>query len=206
VISNEKTTLASSFLPGEVAAALGVTPRTIYNWIAAGHLPSFKLPTGHYRIWRRPLMHFLLRSRSLVPLRRLGWRPVWVVAMPSEPWSDLVGRVKERVAEPEVILACDLRAAASFVSRYEPIGMAVDFSLGLPVVRARLETLRQKRPWMRLVGLIDPDQEEQDEAAAVLCDKVLYHPVDPMDLAEAITQGLDDDALHPNIPPERRRS
>jgi excisionase family DNA binding protein len=190
---HDEQTAPASFLPGEVAAAMGVTPRTVYNWIAAGHLPSFKLPTGHHRIWRRPLLHFLLRSRSLAPLRRLSWRPVWVVAMPSEPWSDLVGRVKERVAEPEVILACDLRAAASFVSRYEPLGIAVDFRLGLQVVRARLETLRQKRPWMRLVGLVDSNQEEQCDATAVLCDKVLHHPVEPIELAEAITQGLEED-------------
>ncbi len=185
----EKSGPAASFLPGDVAAALGVTPRTVYNWIQTGHLPAFNLPTGHHRILRRPLLHFLLRSRSLAPLRRLGWRPTFVVAM---PWSDLVGRVREQIAEPEVILASDLRAAASFVARHEPIGMAVDFRLGLQVVRARLETLRQKRPWMRLVGFIDPDQKEQDEVASRLCDEVLPHPVDPMVLAEIITQGLDE--------------
>jgi hypothetical protein len=115
---------------------------------------------------------------------------VFVVTM---AWTDLIGKVKEQVAEPELMLASDLRAAASFVSRYEPIGLAVDFSLGLPAVRARLATLHEKRPWMRLVGFIDPDQREQAEAADRLCDDVLHHPVDPMDLAEAITQTLEED-------------
>src|SRR5262249_38311443 len=108
-------------------------------------------------------------------------------------WTELVGKIKEQVSEPELLLASDLRAAASFVASHEPVGMAVDFNLGLSVVRARLETLRQKRPWMRLVGLIDPDQDEQAEAAARLCDAVLYHPLDPMVLADIIREGLEED-------------
>src|SRR5262249_46655861 len=64
-----------------------------------------------------------------------------------------------------IIFASYLRAVYSFVGGYEQMGMAVDFRLGMEVVRARLEILRQQRSWLKRVGLLDLDQQEQVELA-----------------------------------------
>lgn len=37
---------------GQVAKLVGVTSRTVQNWIKRGEIPYISLPGGHYRIHR----------------------------------------------------------------------------------------------------------------------------------------------------------
>ena len=44
---------------GVVAEHCGVTNATVLAWIEKGQLPAFRLPAGHYRIYRGDFIEFL---------------------------------------------------------------------------------------------------------------------------------------------------
>lgn len=46
---------------GFVGACCGVSNVTVLRWIKNGHLPAFRLPEGHYRIYRNDFAEFLTR-------------------------------------------------------------------------------------------------------------------------------------------------
>ncbi|HSM93129.1 MAG TPA: response regulator [Anaeromyxobacteraceae bacterium] len=51
----------------EVAEMVGVSPRTVSNWIRDGHLKAFRTPGGHGRVAEEDLKHFL-DERGIRPL------------------------------------------------------------------------------------------------------------------------------------------
>lgn len=46
------TPLPEVLTPGEVAALLGVSPKTVARWASSGALPHFRTPGGHRRYRR----------------------------------------------------------------------------------------------------------------------------------------------------------
>ena len=48
---------------GFVAGRCGVCNVTVLRWIEKGHLPAFRLPDGHYRIYREDFTTFLTAYR-----------------------------------------------------------------------------------------------------------------------------------------------
>jgi excisionase family DNA binding protein len=55
----------------EVAARVGVSPRTVSNWIRDGHLKAYRTPGGHSRIAEADLQAFL-DERGIRPLPDAG--------------------------------------------------------------------------------------------------------------------------------------
>lgn len=51
----------------EVAAHVGVSPRTVSNWIRDGHLKAYRTPGGHGRVAEEDLRRFL-HERGIQPL------------------------------------------------------------------------------------------------------------------------------------------
>ena len=51
----------------EVASLVGVSPRTVSNWIRDGHLRAYKTPGGHARVTEEDLRRFL-DERGIRPL------------------------------------------------------------------------------------------------------------------------------------------
>src|SRR5512138_1650890 len=51
----------------EVASRVGVSPRTVSNWIRDGHLKAYRTPGGHSRIAEADLQSFL-DERGIRPL------------------------------------------------------------------------------------------------------------------------------------------
>jgi excisionase family DNA binding protein len=58
---------AKPFTTGEVARYCGVTPVTVFNWIQAGKLKSFKTGGGHNRVLPIELRSFLEKNFINVP-------------------------------------------------------------------------------------------------------------------------------------------
>ena len=50
---------------GTIAEYCGVTSVTVLRWIRKGHLPAFRLPSGHYRIRHGDFNDFM--SRHSIP-------------------------------------------------------------------------------------------------------------------------------------------
>ena len=51
---------------GFIAKACGVSSTTVWRWIKNGLLPSFVLPSGHYRIHREDFKTFLANHRIMI--------------------------------------------------------------------------------------------------------------------------------------------
>jgi excisionase family DNA binding protein len=54
---------------GIIAKRCGVSNTTVLRWIAAGRLPAFRLPGGHYRIESHDFSEFL--NRYSIPVRHV---------------------------------------------------------------------------------------------------------------------------------------
>ena len=52
---------------GFVAEHCGVNNATVLRWIEKGHLPAFRLPEGHYRIYGEDFTGFLAKYNIPVP-------------------------------------------------------------------------------------------------------------------------------------------
>lgn len=50
--------------PGDVAAVLGVTQRTVLNWLKAGHLPGIRLP-NQWLVLREDLRGYLREAYNI---------------------------------------------------------------------------------------------------------------------------------------------
>ena len=155
------------YTSGQIAAMLGVSPRTVGKMVDAGHLRGWRIPGGQERrVKRCDLVQFFARNGLDVP-RELGVEPVHLAfgLLPDEPGA----------AEPFEAYSSPVRLGAALRGA-DAVGLfAAGDGLGLSLALAACECCREWHPAARVALVAGPD------AGAVACpaaDAVFVRPVE----------------------------
>jgi excisionase family DNA binding protein len=178
----------------EASRYLNVAPKTVSNWIDAGHLKAYRTVGGHRRIRRQDLEAFISAQQSgrrprTVPTHRR----VLVVDDDPTAAAGLVQALRE--GEPP----CEVEAAHSL---FEAGCKMADFSPDVVVLDAGIAGARtadllrhiQARPGSRqarvLVLTVQPQPELAEELLRQGAARCLPRPLDPAQLRREISQLL----------------
>jgi excisionase family DNA binding protein len=178
----------------EASRYLNVAPKTVSNWIDAGHLKAYRTVGGHRRIRRQDLEAFISAQQSgrrprSVPIHRR------VLVVDHDPALATALLQALRDGEPP----CEAEAVHSL---FEAGCKIVDFSPDVVVLDAAMPGARtpdllrqiQARPGSRHVRVLVLTAQPQPELAEELlrqgAARCLPRPLDPVQLRREIAQLL----------------
>lgn len=177
----------------QIAGLLGVSERTVANWIDRGHLEAFRTPGGHRRVSPAALREFLHKKNIPVP-EELS-EEVRILIVEDDPLvaQTLKGYLLGENPNYEVTAIQDGVSALIHIGNRKPHVVLLDILMpgmdGLEVCRKIRDN-----PALRDVQVIfvtgyadlDPDTIIRDTGAA----DVLRKPVKGGDLREAVEKAL----------------
>lgn len=144
----------------EVAETVGVSPRTVSNWIRDGHLKAFRTPGGHGRVAEEDLRRFLdERGIRPLPTPAPSGREVAALRAPrvlfiddDENLLDIIREVLEANGF-EVQTARHGFLAGYLVAQFQPQAIVLDLMMpGLDGFEVM--SLMRKRPEARAVPVV----------------------------------------------------
>lgn len=108
-----------------------VSPKTIINWIDAGHIKAYKTPGGHRRISRRDLEEFMLKQGIPLPKKALEDTHKRILVVDDDPIivESIVQALEEDEHDYEVISASDGFEAGLQVHHFKPNLLILDIMM-----------------------------------------------------------------------------
>ncbi|MBS3754845.1 MAG: response regulator [Desulfobacterales bacterium] len=109
-----------------------VSPKTIINWIDAGHIKAYRTPGGHRRINRRDLENFMRKQGIPIPETEIeedGRKKILVVDDDPIIVESIVQALEEDEHDYEVISAADGFEAGLQVNHFKPNLLILDIMM-----------------------------------------------------------------------------
>ncbi len=109
-----------------------VSPRTIINWIDAGHIKAYRTPGGHRRINRKDLEDFMHKQGIPIPEAEIednGRKKILVVDDDPIIVESIVQALEEDEHDYEVISAADGFEAGLQVNHFKPHLLILDIMM-----------------------------------------------------------------------------
>lgn len=108
-----------------------VSPKTIINWVEAGHIKAYKTVGGHRRINRNDLESFMQERGIPIPARFLKQGHKRILVVDDDPIivETIVQALEEDPHDYEVISASDGFEAGLQVSHFEPDLLILDIMM-----------------------------------------------------------------------------
>ena len=108
-----------------------VSPKTIINWIDAGHIKAYKTPGGHRRINRRDLEEFMLKQGIPIPREEPADTRKRILVVDDDPIivESIVQALEEDEHDYEVISAADGFEAGLQVNHFKPNLLILDIMM-----------------------------------------------------------------------------
>ena len=109
-----------------------VSPKTIINWIDAGHIKAYRTPGGHRRINRRDLEDFMRKQGIPIPEAEVeddGRKKILVVDDDPIIVESIVQALEEDEHDYEVISAADGFEAGLQVNHFKPHLLILDIMM-----------------------------------------------------------------------------
>lgn len=108
-----------------------VSPKTIINWIDAGHIKAYRTPGGHRRINRRDLEVFMTRQGMPIPSAVVEDNRKKILVVDDDPIivESIVQALEEDEHDYEVISAADGFEAGLQVNHFKPHLILLDIMM-----------------------------------------------------------------------------
>ncbi len=108
-----------------------VSPKTIINWIDAGHIKAYRTPGGHRRIKRSDLEEFMRRQGIPIPDEMLENERKKILVVDDDPIivESIVQALEEDEHDYEVISAADGFEAGLQVNHFKPHLLILDIMM-----------------------------------------------------------------------------
>ncbi|MGM0452482.1 MAG: response regulator [Thermodesulfobacteriota bacterium] len=108
-----------------------VSPKTIINWIDAGHIKAYRTPGGHRRINRRDLEAFMTRQGMPIPDEEVENDRKKILVVDDDPIivESIVQSLEEDEHDYEVISAADGFEAGIQVNHFKPDLVILDIMM-----------------------------------------------------------------------------
>ncbi len=176
-----------------IAGLIGVSERTVANWIDRGHLDAHRTPGGHRRVSPDELVQFLHAREMPVPKELQSERRVLIVEADAQ-----VARVLQSYLNPEitgysVTWMADALSALMHIGHNKPHVVLLDILMpgmdGLEVcrkIRANPDLAEVRVIFVTRYTDIDPDSICRDTGAI----GVLLKPIRGPELNEAVAKAL----------------
>lgn len=181
-----------------IAGLIGVSERTVANWIDRGHLDAHRTPGGHRRVSPDELVQFLHAREMPVPKELQSERRVLIVEDDAQ-----VARVLQSYLNPEitgysVTWMADALSALMHIGHNKPHVVLLDILMpgmdGLEVcrkIRANPDLAEVRVIFVTGYTDIDPDSICRDTGAI----GVLLKPIRGPELNEAVAKALSTRAM-----------
>ena len=173
------------YTTGQVAKALGMSPRTVSKLVDSGRLKGYRIPgpQGDRRIPRCNLVRFMISNN--MPLEMIDTqRPRLLFVTGCSRTSQQVSAVKVDQESFSVCVASNgFEAAQVITAGTPPKFVMVDFTIGrseaIQLVRFVRSVLSAESPDTRYIAIASEDEVELDSLSAPgLFDDVRMRPVD----------------------------
>jgi excisionase family DNA binding protein len=108
-----------------------VSPKTIINWIEAGHIPAYKTVGGHRRIKRSDMEDFMKRQGMPIPHDEMLSERKRILIVDDDPIivETLVQALEEEEYDYEIISASDGFEAGLQVNHFKPHLLILDIMM-----------------------------------------------------------------------------
>jgi excisionase family DNA binding protein len=108
-----------------------VSPKTIINWIEAGHIPAYKTVGGHRRIKRNDMEDFMKRQGMPIPQDEMLGERKRILIVDDDPIivETLVQALEEEEYDYEIISASDGFEAGLQVNHFRPHLLILDIMM-----------------------------------------------------------------------------
>ncbi len=108
-----------------------VSPKTIINWIEAGHIPAYKTVGGHRRIKRWDMEDFMKRQGMPIPRNEMLSERKRILIVDDDPIivETLVQALEEEEHDYEIISASDGFEAGLQVNHFKPHLLILDIMM-----------------------------------------------------------------------------
>ena len=108
-----------------------VSPKTIINWIEAGHIPAYKTVGGHRRIKRSDMEDFMKRQGIPIPQDEMLSERKRILIVDDDPIivETLVQALEEEEYDYEIISASDGFEAGLQVNHFRPHLLILDIMM-----------------------------------------------------------------------------
>jgi excisionase family DNA binding protein len=108
-----------------------VSPKTIINWIEAGHIPAYKTVGGHRRIKRSDMEDFMKRQGMPIPRDEMLSERKRILIVDDDPIivETLVQALEEEEYNYEIISASDGFEAGLQVNHFKPHLLILDIMM-----------------------------------------------------------------------------
>ncbi len=108
-----------------------VSPRTIINWIEAGHIEAYKTVGGHRRIKKSDLQDFMSKQGIPIPEREISSERKRILIVDDDPIivETIVQALEEEEYDYEIISASDGFEAGLQVNHFRPHLLILDIMM-----------------------------------------------------------------------------
>lgn len=178
----------------QIAGLLGVSERTVANWIDRGHLDAFRTPGGHRRVAPPALRTFLRMRQMPIPSEIEETPRILIVEDDPVVAEALQNFVAEAEVEYEVTTMGDGVSALIHIGNWKPQVVLLDILIpgmdGLEVCRKiRSNEDLGDTQVVFVTGYTDIDREmvSRDTGAC----EVLFKPVSGDELRQAVARAID---------------
>lgn len=157
---------------GRVAKILGLSKKTVLNYITKDKLPAFQTMGGHYRIWPGDVNALIEELKMDVPFQFQEIRGVRVLLLSNEDRNDtqiLRSILSSVTAEPRIEHENDTFEACIRFGSMNPHAVVIRFSIPNETVWVRLAKLfaRHKIPVFVLANAISSEARHALELAHI---------------------------------------
>lgn len=188
-LSRGETPIRDQYSPRQIAEILGVRVETIRSWIASGKImvPPMSQGSDHRRMLHGDLLRYCLANKLIEPAKVIGWTPSVLIWTKKQHEVALLREVLGKV--PPLVYVDTENECLLALERNHPVTAVVDFAPKPKVAEALLMSLKVLLPWMRLIGLADPDEDATQPDPRPQCDEVYEWPWDLEALAVSLRIG-----------------
>ena len=177
----------------QIAGLLGVSERTVANWIDRGHLEAFRTPGGHRRVSPPDLRTFLRTRRMPIPEEIAETIRVLIVEDDLPVAETLKGFLKKSEGDYEIETIGDGVSALIRIGNWKPHIVLLDILMpgmdGLEVcrkIRSMSDLGNVQVLFVTGYTEIDADSVKRDTGAI----DVLFKPVDGDGLRKTVAQAV----------------
>lgn len=172
-----------------------VSPKTIINWIDAGHIKAYRTPGGHRRINLTDLEAFMSRQGIPIPTTKSEDNRKKILVVDDDPIivESIVQALEEDEHDYEVISAADGFEAGIQVNHFKPHLLILDIMM--PDIRGydvckRIKSTADTRDTRIIVLSAYLDEEKFNQMKAYGADACFSKPLPLAQLKEEVARQL----------------